>query len=142
MKKLLFAFIGTATLLFINGCIYTTQDVTLEARFLETKQPATGSLFYYHPVISFSVPRFDPVVSSNGTFEIKVVNKIMFCDFRLPTHNVSPYWFSVSLRKKEMVNWDQPTTSNWYLMQTPDAHSTSLQADYPEIEYRVILPAK
>ncbi len=140
-KRSLSLLFGAVTLLFTNGCWYNIREVTVETRFLETKEPAPGSLTSIYPLISWPPPpRFEPVVSDDGLFEIKVVNNVLSGRFRLSGHEELDelYSFLVDLDKNNtFTKWNEPTKTEWKGM----FYHSSNTSEHVEIEYRVILPS-
>ncbi len=142
INKVIFVSITLAFSLMASGCIYVTRDVTVETRFHETKEPVSGSLWCMYPIIAWPPPpHFEPK-TGDGSFEIKLVNNEISCEFLLTNHGEydSPYMFGIDLDDNEITKWADPLTSDWKMMLYQGNSGFGPPANYPQLEYRVILP--
>ncbi len=141
INKLILVSITLAFALLANGCIYIKRDVTVETRFHETKEPVSGSLSCWYPIIAWPPPPYFEPLTGDGSFEIKLVNNMISCYFQLPDHGEydSPYDFIINLKDKE-TKWTDPLTSDWKMMYYQGNSGFGPPANYPQLEYRVILP--
>ncbi len=141
-KKIILIIFTLAFTLLANGCIYITRDVTVEARFHETKEPVSGSLSCVYPIIAWPQPPCFEIKTGEGSYDIKLVNDFIGCYFKLPDHGEydSDYTFEIDMDDKNTIKWTDPLISDWKMMRLPNNPELWSKANYPQLEYRVILP--
>jgi len=112
-KKILTCAFWALIILFANGCMWHTRDVTVETRFAVTKKPAPGSLLCRIPhKATWPAPPTFEFTSNDGIFDIKLINNFIDCSFTPPGCGdpeypiVTSYGFSINLGNKECQNWE------------------------------------
>jgi len=139
-NRLLFICLLCLLVLLSSGCTHQVKDLVVETRFVETKEPVSGSLFY-DVVYKISWPRppeFEPVSSADGLFKIKMAR----CE--IPGH------FTLNLSgHKESLDYILDTKYDSIILQMDNSNKTSwiLMRKFsnnklPEVECRFILPSK